>query len=32
MNKLNNQRATYGDGTMMEHTLYHDERLYVALP
>ena len=23
MNKQNNQRATYGDSTMMEHTLYH---------
>ena len=32
MNKINNQTATYSDSTMMEHTLYHVESLYVALP
>ena len=32
MNKTNNQRAMYSDGTVMEHTLYHVESLYVALP
>ena len=32
MNKQNNQRAMYGDSTMMEHTLYHVQSLYVALP
>ena len=31
MNKTNNQTATYSDSTMMEHTLYHVESLYVAL-
>ena len=31
MNKRNNQRATYGESTMMEHTLYHAPSLYVAL-
>ena len=32
MNKQNNQRAMYGDGSMMEHELYHVESLYAALP
>ena len=32
MNKTNNQTAMYSDSTMMEHTLYHVESLYVALP
>ena len=32
MNKQNNQRAPSRDSTMMEHTLYHVESLYVALP
>ena len=32
MNKTNNQRAMYSDETVMEHTFYHVERLYVALP
>ena len=32
MNKRNNQATTYSDSTMMEHTLYHVESLYVALP
>ena len=32
MNKTDNQRATYSDRTVMEHTLYHVESLYVALP
>ena len=32
MNKTTNQRAMYSDRTVMEHTLYHDESLFVALP
>ena len=32
MNKTDNQRAMYSDRTVMEHTLYHVESLYVALP
>ena len=32
MNKINNQTATYSDSTMMEHTLYHVESLYFAMP
>ena len=32
MNKGNNLRAMYSDRTVMEHTLYHVESLYVALP
>ena len=32
MNNTNNQRAMYSNSTMMEHTLYHVESLYVALP
>ena len=32
MNKINNQTATYSDSTMVEDTLYHVGRLYVALP
>ena len=32
MNKTNNQTPTYGDSTMMVHTLYHVQSLYVALP
>ena len=31
MSKRNNQRATYGDSTMMKHTLYHVQSVYVAL-
>ena len=32
MNKKNNQRAMYSDRTVIEHTLYHVQMLYVALP
>ena len=32
MNKTNDQRVMYSDSTMMEHTLYHVESLYDALP
>ena len=32
MNKQNNQRATYREGTMMKNTLYHVESLQVSLP
>ena len=32
MNKTSNQRAMYSDRTVMEHTLYYVESLYVALP
>ena len=32
MNKTNNQRAMYSARTVMEHTWYHVESLYVALP
>ena len=32
MNKTNNQRAMYSDRTVIEHTLYHVESLYVAFP
>ena len=31
MNEEKNQRATYGDSIMMEHTLYHVQSIYVAL-
>ena len=32
MNITNNQRAMYSDRTVMQHTLYHVQSLYVALP
>ena len=32
MNKTNNQRAMYSDRTVMQHTLYHVQSVYVALP
>ena len=32
MNKTNNERAMYSDGTVMEHTSSHVESLHVALP
>ena len=32
MNKTNNQRAMYSVRTVMEHTFYHVESLFVALP
>ena len=32
MNKTNSQRAMYSDRTVVEHTLYHVESFFVALP
>ena len=32
MNKTNNPRAMFSDRIVMEHTLYHVQSLYVALP
>ena len=30
MNKQNNQRAAFGDSTMMEHLLYHVQSVFVG--